>query len=60
MIMGAVDLPATPLTFDIYTYGTRDTTSINTNGLTIEYLTGVSCTAITADSTFAFNKQMFY
>jgi len=60
MIMGAVDLPAAPLTFDIYTYGTRHATAINSNGLTIEYLTGVSCTAITSDSTFAFNKEMFY
>jgi len=45
MILGFLDLPATASTFDIYTYGSRDMTSINANGQTIEFITGVTAVA---------------
>lgn len=44
-ILGFLDLPATASTFDIYTYGSRDMTSINANGQTIEFITGVTAVA---------------
>lgn len=47
-----VNLPTTPGTFSVYTYGTTDDVSINTNGLLIEKITGVAGTAITSVNDF--------
>jgi len=56
-----MDLPATASTFDIYTYGSRDMTSINANGQTIEFITGVTGVAsVVNDNSFLFNKFLFF